>query len=599
MKLGVIGSSQYQIADDGRQWDLYSFIISQHRLSFFEMLDSAFATPARYIEEIFVRLCRLDRDTPLRSRKFVFNPLFDANELVIMQVVSALRDMAPFDGVTILIDVDGLPAGYLLPGEIDAEDALFLSLLSAVNGEIDAALCRLLFQVDVQCVPVPRLALIAPGQAYSNGFAYKPNRDIYKWTAERAIELLRSTPAKTRETLPITAIMPHHAGDVLFFALACNGTEPRFSRVAVNRAYRDIVADNAPQLAIVSIDETIINRSGEFQQDKATPENVYFHSFKDGLPKDSLYYYCRPSRDYNATSFNLIDHYAFAVGGRFYTEDRLLTGRTRAVPKCIPRTNATEPVRVLLHFDAGWPLKIYPRPHQDRLIDLLQNRGYSVTVLASDPGAYVKCDATTFKGYWAFKELLEKHQFLIGMDSFPAHYAAHVQGVPTICLFSSTRPDNSNAPSALNYASMEAGLRCRPCYGVAKCPLYGAPTCRNFVEPERVFAEMERILAEASNALLHKGNVPLISKTEQDCSVLTIELQPSKIRRISLNHIYMKIFLHRVILRRVRHLSLLVREFSSVAERDGLLHASLRTLHFLTKITRRWKNNLSAGLKGY
>lgn len=579
MRLGVVSDSRFVIADAPGGWEIHSFAISPDALSFSKLFHSAFATPARYVQEIFLRLGALDKSEG-RGEKFVFNPLFDSSRLDILLVLAALKEAPPFDGITLLTDKDGLPAGYLLPPWLDTEDARFLTLLSTVDGEVDATLCRLLFRTETRCLPVLRLAL---ARAQYNGFIYEENRDIYRWVAERAIALLRTKPS--RSGIPFTAIMPHHAGDVLFFTLAFNRVRPLIDRIAVNRAYRDIVDDNATGLAVLPIEAPLINRSDKFRQGKVTTEGSYFHSIKDELPEDSFYAYCRPSRDYNVSLFHLIDHFAFALGRRFCAGENLLARHMPGPALFQPETLTGAPIRILLHFDGGWPLKVYPKPQQERLIDLLRTKGYAVTVLAGGDRDYPNCAVTTFQGYAQFKALLQTQHLIVGMDSFPTHYAAHVLGLPTLCLFASTRPENSDAPGALNYARLEEGLRCRPCYGIAHCPLYGVPHCRNFVSPEIVAAAVEQMVKGVRKEEGSQPKVPVI-EAEERCLPDPGE-QPEKVKRISLSHLRLKVALTWAVLPYLSYLSLLYREFAATVRMDGFLLASLRALRFLRKTLRR------------
>lgn len=577
MRLGVISDSHYLVTDLVREWDLHSFTISPDVLSFSKLFHSAFSTPARYVQEIFLRLGTLE-DGKKHSAKFVFNPLFDSGQLDILLVLAALKEAPPFNGITVLADRDGLPAGYLFPPQLDTEDARFLTLLSTVDAEIDANLCRLLFKSEVRCLPVPHLTL---ARTQHNGFIYEENRYIYRWVAKRAIAVLRTKPS--RVGIPFTAVMPHHAGDVLFFTLAFNQVRPPIHRIAVNKAYQDIVNDNAPGLAVLSINAPLINRSDEFRQGKVTSEGAYFHAIKDGLPEDSFYAYCRPSRDYNVSLFHLIDHFAFALGRRFYEEKNLLARHMPSPHLFQPEAPADTPVRILLHFDGGWPLKVYPKPQQERLIELLRVKGYVVTILAGGDLNYPNCTVATFQGYAQFKELLQSQYLMVGMDSFPAHYAAHVRGIPTICLFASTRPENSDAPSASNYVHLEEGLRCRPCYGIARCPLYGGADCRNFVSPDTVAATVVQMM---EGRWKKEGQQPEVSAPDELCQPDPGE-QSAKVKRIALRHIRLKVTLTSAVLPSLRYIALLYREYAAIVRKDGFLLANLHSLRFLRKALRK------------
>jgi hypothetical protein len=577
MKLGFVSDSRYEVTDLGKPWSLHSFTISTDVLSFSKLFHSAFATPARYVQEIVLRLSTLDEEGRDEA-KFIFNPLFRSSAVDILQVLAALKEATPFDGITVLSDKNGLPAGYLLPSLLDAEDARFLTLLSTVDAKVDAALCRLLFQCEARVLTVPRFTL---ARSEHNGFTYEENRETYRWVAERATAALLARPS--REDIPFTAVMPHHAGDVLFFTVAFNWIRPLVSRIATNRAYRDIVDDNAPGLAVLPIETPPANRTAEFRQGKVTPESVYFHSIKDTLPKDGFYAYCRPSRDYNVTLFHLIDHFAFALGCGFQSNQDLFANDTRRPELFQPEASSGEATRILLHFDGGWPLKVYPKSLQLELIELLRAEGCAITVLAGQDHDYPNCAVTAFESYAQFKALLKTQHLMVGMDSFPSHYATHVLGLPTICLFASTRPENSDAPAAPNYARLEEGLRCRPCYGINRCPRYGGTECRNFVAPAVVLAAAMQMLKDVR--LETRDQAPPVTPQEQPRAAA--RETPGTVKRISLRHLPLKVVLSRSVAPGLRYIFLLYREYAAVVRRDGFVLANLHALRFLRKMLRQ------------
>lgn len=586
IRIGVIHRHRFVPAGGEHDWEFSSFAIGADAIDFWRIFDSAFATPSRYVQEMFLRLARLEAGGG-RGAKLVFNPLFEATWLTIAQVLAALDARASFQGMAVFADQDGLPAAYLFPSGFTAADSRFLTLLSAADAGTDAELCRRLFFCDVRLFTVARLSL---ARVLHNGFVYEENKGIYQWTAERAKAMLEplaglplSEAISRRNAIPFTAVMPHHAGDVLFFALAWNRVETHVGRLAVNKTYCDIAADLAPGLALLPIEQPPANRSDDFRQGKVTPEHDYFRAFRDGLPGNSFYYYCRPSRDYNLTRFHLIDHFAFALGRRSCVAENLLSRQCPVVPfkPDIP----AEPVRVLLHFDAGWSLKVYPKDAQEHLIDLLHAKGCRITVLAGTTYEHPKCRVTTFRGYGPFKELVKSHHILVGMDSFPSHYAAHVLGLPTICLFASTRPENSDAPSALNYARLEKGLSCRPCYGIARCPANGKDYCGNFVGPEVVAAEVVRML-ESVRKQLDGAPATILRQVGDDC--LPAEPEGAfRVKRISLRHLRAKVLVLGFFLPYGRYGALLYREFSAAVKREGVLSAVFRALRFLRKVARR------------
>jgi hypothetical protein len=599
MRIGVISNSRYLISDPNREWNLHSFTISPDTLSFSKIFPSAFATPARYVQEIFLRLYAIEESSQ-HTHKFIFNPLFDAGRLEILLVLGTLKKLALAQGVIVLTDRTGVPAGYFFPAWMKSEDSHFLTLLSTVNGKMDADLLSKAYFTEVECVQVAHLYL---GRAGNNNFLYNENKGVYIWVAEKAIGVLTSRltsislggcdrveARRLRNSIPFTAVMPHHAGDVLFFALAFNRTQSHVTRLAVNIAYRDIVVDIAPKLDVFAIDAPLINRDNAFRQGKVMPESAYFNTFKDSLQDDGFYYYCRPSRDYNVSMFHLIDHYAFALGSQCCTSDKL-PSMHRPTSSVFSPNIPNDPPKILLHFDGGWPLKVYPKSSQEQMIDLLHTKGYDVTVLSGKEHSHPKCQVTIFKSYDQFKLLVKSHHLLVGMDSFPTHFAAHVLGLPTICLFASTRPENSNAPAAANYLYLEKGLRCRPCYGIVKCPLYGNDYCDNFVSPETVVSEIDRMLrvVRQHGSSRNEAVLPTSGKQEK-CLPSPNDVITYQVRTINLRYLRAKVLLAALaglFMPPLFFVLTIQREFTASLQREGLLSTYLRTLRFLRRAFRR------------
>jgi hypothetical protein len=591
MKIGIINESNFVLTDpETDSWAIHSFTISVSALSFSEIFDSAFATPARYVQEIFVRLCSLEepgKETP----KFILNPLFKTNQLNISLALEALRGISSLHEMAVLSDNEGLPAGYLFPAWLTSKDSRFLALLSTVHGATDAELLQRAFFAATPCIPHSHLSLKWSGH---NGFQYEENRSIYRWVADRAIKMLDSRVKASdlhkathqRDAISMTAVMPYHAGDLLFFIIAFNHIRPLVFRIVVNKAYEDIVAGNAPALAALPIDLPLLNRDEDFQRGNVTPDHAYFERFCTQLPEDSFYGYYRSSRNYNVTKFHLIDHFIFALGGRLRSRTELLVSQ-KTVPDVFALMPSAGPRKILLHFDGGWPLKIYGKDQQEQLIDLLCAKGYSVTVLAATQYDHPKCRITTFKGYEYLVELLRSHHLLVGMDSFPVHYAVHVLGLPTICLFASTRPENSNARPAPNYSSLEKGLRCRPCSAISRCPLYGDLYCRNFVDPGIVVTEVARMLDAVANGKLAPCDAPTTPPGTAEDNPSQARKSPPKTKPISFNYLRLKVAFIWLVLPYGSYFFRLYEEFAAIVRADGFLLAVLRTLRFLRKSFRR------------
>lgn len=589
MRLGIVKPYDFILSIPGEKgWRVHGFTITTRTLSFFRIMHSAFATPARYIQEIFLRLCVLEGDDP-RVAKFIFNPLFDIGRLGVVLVLSAIKDATPFDGITIFTDRNDLPVGYLFPPWLKVDEAYLLTLLSTVDSDVDRVLCSLLFQHESRCQSVPHLDLAETGH---NGFHYKLNMETYRWLSEQAVTMLKMPGCGELRDVSFTAIMPCHAGDVLFFVLAFNGSTTHISRIAVGYAYQAIILDNAPALAVLPIGAPSVSHVEKFRQGRFFSREASFDGIKKYLPQDGFYYYCHHSRDSNAATFHLIDQFAFALGEQCYLEQDLLSRCKKLSPPSLfqPERPTNEAIHVLLHFDGGWPLKIYPKPQQDRLIDLLYAKGYKVTVLAGDHYGNAKCTATTFKNYAQFKALLQTQHLIVGMDSFPAHYAAHVLGLPTLCLFASTRPENADAPVAQNYLYLERGLSCRPCNGFAHCPLYGGTACRNFVPPETVANSIESMLL----AVNQEGVVESVPPTFSHGGVNHLQLPPNpdavSVRHLSLRLLRLRVLLLTMAEFMLPHLPRILRLFEAFfasLSRDGLVVTYLRSLRQVRKIFGR------------
>ncbi len=453
---------------------LYNFTLTAtpSGLSFESMPDSAYATPARYLLEMARRL----RERHPAGQISLFNPLYDLDLIHFLRVVALIDTSCPQTGNFVIADADGHPIGYVFDSPFTE---FTLSLISTVDATLDSSLLSKLLGEPVQLLTVKWR--LGTATRY-NRFYSVANFEIYCWLAKHALTLLDSNGSLP----PITAIMPYHAGDAIFFALAATRTDSAIKKIAIYEGYAEIVEHHAPELSIVPINLPPPFRNGW----EISEEDYFLHHLKAVLPEENLYAFLRPSGDYNRTYFHLIDHFAFALGASPRHPDDLVWTHSH-----LQRKPIHSPARVLLHFDAGWPMKIYPKDKQERLIDLLLEQGYLVTVLAKTDAQYINYRSVAFHNYPELLRLLGEQDFIIGMDSFPAHLAAHSLGLPTICLFSSTRPDNSNAPSSPYYAYMEKGLPCRPCYAMTRCPVYGGDQCRNFVSPEEIVQKIRSMLA--------------------------------------------------------------------------------------------------------
>lgn len=561
MIIGRITAAPFALtAENGSPCILYNFALTPDPsgLSFESMPDSAYATPARYLREMVRRL----RERHPDGRITLFNPLYDLDIIRFLKVVALLQTDCPVTGNYIIADATGRPLAYVF--DSPATD-FTLSLVSTINAQLDSDLISMLLGEPMQLITVKWR--LGAATRYSRFYSVA-NFEIYSWLTQHALAHFRSNGPPSKA---ITAIMPYHAGDALFFALAVTRTESYIKGVAICRDYADIIRQHAPALFIVPIDMQSFSCAGW----KNSEEDYFLHHLKAVLPEENLYAYLRPSGDYNRTKFHLIDHFAFALGASPRCADDLVWSRSRP-----PRRILQSPARVLLHFDAGWPMKIYPEDTQEQLINLLLAEGYRVTVLAKTDAQYANYRSVAFHSYPELLDLITEHDIVVGMDSFPAHLAAHSIGLPTICLFSSTRPENSNARPGPYYAFMEKGLSCRPCHAKTRCPVYGGDKCRNFASPEDVASEIRSMLGRLANSPLDITSTVNPPSPKPPCT----HLAPQPVRTVRLERLGYTIFL--AYLNPLNHLGYVRQisdEFFTAWRRQGMNKTLFKAARFVLR----------------
>lgn len=489
MKAGIINDDKRIVIPGFRdRLTLYNFTISMVELDLLKIPHSAFSTPARYIMELYRRLRSIKDDS--EGDCFVFNPLFELGGAIVFHVISELaRLRGEIQGAAIISDGNNTPLGYLLPASLAESDVKYLSLLSTVDAKTDEEFLRDFLQLSVKSITVEKARF---DRSLTNKFCSSNDFfKIYSWTTVNALETLKRNEIaipeaelgdrkKIRDAIPFALVMPYQAGDVLFICLAYDNIKTHFEKIVINKAYLDILTENAPGLKPIISTLKLPMRGGNDLTDE-----LYFKDLEKELPQGNLYYFCRPCRNYNIAKFHLIDQFAFALGERFIDKSDLVTRKKNAPKTFRPDNGGVR--RVLMHFDGGWALKRYPVELQKKLIEMFCSEGYDVTVFG-DRDAVFACEKNVrFKDLAHLRELLWMHNFMIGMDSFPSHYAAHVIGIPTICLYSSTRPENSDATISENYTYMEKGFDCRPCPALDVCQKTKGTVCANFAEPGKVF----------------------------------------------------------------------------------------------------------------
>ncbi|HRA80800.1 MAG TPA: glycosyltransferase family 9 protein [Thauera sp.] len=469
MILGLFNKAGTVVLDDPeRRIEVANFAIGPGgSINPLLMLHSSAATPGRYLAEMCRRLIRFHGTAAVT----VCNPFieFSISELGLL---ARCLVAAPQDGGGLLVeDQEGIPVAFCLPVRATESDIRFLSLLSCVDAELDAQLLAALFGASPSRL---KLSLgFRPGIAADGFYGAPAAWRTYRWVARQAVEKIRATASDRLKDLHFAAIMPFNAGDVLFVALAMRSVHGFCQTLVVDRRYAEIAAEAAPELSLIEIDlkPRIVDGIADW-------EWALLELLEAGMPEGHVYCYCRPSRRYDRQPVHLIDQYAFGLG------DACLTGSYRDAVPVAPRQRERRGKSVLLHFDGGWPMKIYPERCQSELVSCLLADGYRVTVLSDREGGYeagVRHVSYTTLGN--LKSLILANDIVVGMDSFPAHYATHLLGVPTICLFASTQPANSDARETNCYRALQQGLPCTPCGSFSRCPSFGGPECRNFVSP--------------------------------------------------------------------------------------------------------------------
>ncbi|MDS4013471.1 MAG: hypothetical protein RKP46_03835 [Candidatus Accumulibacter sp.] len=450
-----------------------TFSIAQDSPSDLEILDSFVSTPSRYVFELMRRVAAHTAD-PF-DRVLVFNPLLRPSRVLVRLVLAGAANAS---GEGIFCSSNDYPLAYVLDRR--RSHSRYLLLLSCSSAKLDCELLTVAFAGRFQLHDLAFPASTVTG----NGFLPGDYRQPMEWCAAHAIRVLgaRARNGDAEDAAPaMAAFFPHHAGDVLFMALAARKVaEPLFEQLVVHRDYLPIALAVAPPLTLVPLDGPV-----PFRRDYRREDCHHFIDVAASLPADRLYVYCRTTRNYNFTNYHYVDHFRFCLGDSLTGLEQLSNGVPAVRPRAACRGDEPGQAGVLLHFDAGWPLKVYPRPYQEQLVDLLLEQGVRVIVLDAK-AEFPRARAVRFESLRSFDSLLAEVEVVVGMDSFPAHYAAQIRGIPTIHLFSSTHPVHSGTASTLPHRMLQNGERCCPCLGWDRCVRYGGSDCRNFSSPHLV-----------------------------------------------------------------------------------------------------------------
>ncbi|NYT58702.1 hypothetical protein H0A65_07160 [Alcaligenaceae bacterium] len=363
-----------------------------------------------------------------------------------------------------------------------------LRFLSGIDASLDAhLLTQLGFRVLKRMLRTPERPPHLPALMQFRGMNV-----ISRYSVRSRLAMLH---AEKNETL---AVVTHHAGDVLLAVKAIQNSQTPVTGMVVHEAYADVVRLIAPDLKLIEVKGPLPARGEVFSPAHALNDEIlYFQRFVlPILPADASFLFMRPCRGYMHADYTLAGQIAFALGQNG-DELNFPVGALLEAPDPFSQQYGKLPCirgrRILLHFDGGWPLKVYPQALQRTLIDTLRAKGFQPSVLGN---TFPDVPSHAFTNLEALKSLLEEHDALIGMDSFPCHFASQALKLPTLCLYASTRIENL-AHAASDYLALEQGLTCSPCGERYVCPRFGGTDCRNFVPPDTVAELVEQCLIRA------------------------------------------------------------------------------------------------------
>lgn len=151
--------------------------------------------------------------------------------------------------------------------------------------------------------------------------------------------------------------------------------------------------------------------------------------------------------------------------------------------------------RIAIHPFASHPHKAWPKRHYERLVRLVEARGWDWLLLGQGV-PFFPGDRRDLTGVTSLREsaaLLAACSALVTGDSGPMHLATAVN-TPVVALFGPTTREWGFFPSGPGDRVLEKALPCRPCslHGKKGCPRNGE--CLDRIEPEEVVAALEAIL---------------------------------------------------------------------------------------------------------
>jgi hypothetical protein len=461
---------------DGGRVDGFDFAFSKGRLAPNEIIDSCTSPPARYLLEVGRRIIQA---APTADWLVIANPLLPVKA---RQLAGWVGNR--WNGPAVVSDSGQFPLFYIVPRRLFESAARFLLTLSMVDAGLDARLLQGLIGTEVAHRRVPSLTIgDYPLSTATGWFQGRERQKVLRMLAANAIRLVEGNP-RWRD-LPLAVYHPYHAGSIVFFAAAAQGTAaPLFRRHVICSSYRDIVAACDHRLEPIWLKLPFLPR------DNSVGEPQYFSAALDRLgdqvTRENFLVFMRYSRVSGSGPFHLIDHDRFSLGDSLAGTGMTLQEQPpRIARKC---GQATAPLKVLFHVTGGLPIKNYPLAYAKTAFRALAALGVRATVIGRpDLEAFgatsIEADETDL-----LANAVEDHHIFVGLDSFPHHFVRNVMGWPTIGLFGATTSANFGGGWHQHYRSLDASLPCHPCSGEKSCPVFGAKECANYAKPQHLIA---------------------------------------------------------------------------------------------------------------
>ena len=491
MKLAVGLMAPYPCIVSEPNATLIQFRISPDRLGDTELIDSASASPGRYVGELLHRLRRL---VPQAGVCLVFNPRLELPTGVIERTLEAIRALdlqtTPY---CVFCNQEDVPVAYLVRAEeVDSCPPVHFGLLTTDSGALDQRLMSASFGAGQYLQMASLGGSLQPG----NGFLLHASKALHDPTIWAIGELERETDPEVRRKLlkngDRVAVLGFHAGDMLFLLQALAQEHTSFRCVIVPPDYAEIVSYLRPDLLCRVVPHPVPHRDGYHVVDEAAVLRDFIaHLRQQNLYCGRFFHIVRPFfRKYNASRHHLREGLAFTLGG---------SGRhLRQLPPLSPANQRDyglmrpQPGRVIVQFDAGWELKAYPPERRGELLELLLDSGYSPVVLGRAEPSHPGVPAMPYTDLASFRVLLGSADALIGSDSFPAHFA-HAYGMPAVTLFGNTKPDNSRGKDGPRYRYLHHAMSCVPCDQTTRCLLDSGSSCQALPRAGEVLAALRAV----------------------------------------------------------------------------------------------------------